>query len=297
MMTEAGREGLAASLARARVAVLALAPPEDADLAVHAPPDDDWRDASAAVAALLPAFEEGDDVLRTLLAADMRQAIDDVAEGPRDDRTRAKLVSLLDQALAVLAGAGPDDVAGSVPSRSPLALTNELRALRGAPLLTGNMVFAIGLEGGTASGESDVSAQGDPRLASSARRLRSYYQQGLVAWLRDPRYAKAAATRIGEVCARLHALTRGTDQEVLWQAGASFARLLEDPRWRMRRGMRRRRLLDLPRHCCATCFSTSAKVTTSRPPSAFSRRAARCWLPSLHRGREIRSNPPRCCHC
>ncbi len=233
MSAEAGDPGLTESLARARVAVLALAPAEDAELAVHGPDADDWKGAAARVSTLLAVLEQGDDGLRTMLAADMGEAIRDAANRAHDDGGRARLVALLDRALSVLAGDAREQTPGSLPCRSPLALANELRAWRGAPLLSGNMVFAIGLEADAeTSGDGDGPSHGEPRLASSARRLRSYYQQGLVAWLREARQAKAAAERIGEVCARLHVLARGTPQEILWRAGASFARLLEDPRWR-----------------------------------------------------------------
>ncbi len=219
MSAEAGDPGLTESLARARLAVLALAPAEDAELAVHGPDADDWKGAAARVSTLLAVLEQGDDGLRTMLAADMGEAIRDAANRAHDDGGRARLVALLDRALSVLAGDAREQTPGSLPCRSPLALANELRAWRGAPLLSGNMVFAIGLEADAeTSGDGDGPSHGEPRLASSARRLRSYYQQGLVAWLREARQAKAAAERIGEVCARLHVLARGTPQDFLRRA-------------------------------------------------------------------------------
>ena len=133
-------------------------------------------------------------MLRALLVADMGCAIDDAASRSLDAGNRGKLVALLEQALSVLGGDTPDDSAGALlPSRSPLAFANELRAFRGAPLLTGNVVFAIGVDAREPSDEGDAPSDIAPRLAASARRLRSYYQQGLIAWLRDARYAKAAA--------------------------------------------------------------------------------------------------------
>jgi chemotaxis protein histidine kinase CheA len=236
---DAVREDLAELLARARIAVLALAPEESPEGQSDAPAPDAWEDASAAIARLLPALEDGDDTLRALLAVDMALGVEHAASETAG-HGRGKLVSLLSQALSVLAGDPPvDDSDGSLPSRSPLALANELRALRGAPSLSGNRVFAIAVDAGRAVDDSDAPAAVDPRLAPSARRLRSYYQQGLVAWLRDPRHTKTAADRIGEVFARLHVLTRGTGQEPLWRAAASFARLLEDPRWRVSTAIKR----------------------------------------------------------
>jgi len=232
MPAESGREGFAERLAKARVAVLALAPGEPPDYTSDTVAPELLKRASAAVAGLLPALERGDDALRALLAVDISAAVEDIASATGS--SRVKRVALLAQALSVVADEPAEDGDdGSLPSRSPLALSNELRALRGAPLLSGNMVFAMGVDAGASGADGAASETLDPRLTSSARRLRSYYQQGLIAWLRDSRQTKAAADRIGEVFARLHVLTKGTAQESLWRAAACFAKLLEDPRWRV----------------------------------------------------------------
>jgi hypothetical protein len=236
MLADSGREGFVELLARARAAILALAPGEGAApgaIAIQA-----WTCASTAVADLLGQLEDQDDPLRALLAVDMALAIDDARS--EMGRGRGKLVALLVQALSVLA----DDPAGdggaaSLPSRSPMTLANEFRALRGAPLLSGNIVFAIAVGARAPTADADESASVDPRMASSARRLRSYYQQGLIAWLGGGAHGSAGADRIGEVFARLHALSRGSVQESLWRAAASFASLLEDPRWRTSTAIKR----------------------------------------------------------
>lgn len=239
MPEDAEPPSLDESIARARVAILALAPDETPETpGAPAPAPGLSENASAAITGLLAALENDDDTLRALLAVDMVMAIEDVAA--TSEQSRGMLVSLLLQALSVLAHDPPaDTVHGSLPSRSALALANELRALRGAPLLSGNRVFAIAVDSEALMGETvetdDSSRSGmrDQRLASSARRLRSYYQQGLIAWLRESPQPKAAAQRIGDVFARLHAHAEGTAEETLWRAAASFAKLLEDPRWRV----------------------------------------------------------------
>ena len=243
MPADKGRKAFADILARTRVAVLALAPEESPDASSHSDPRSDDTDdpthgaerASAAIAELQTALEGADDTLRTLLAMDMASAVD--GTGSATAAARGRLVALLVQALSVLADDPPEnDPGGSLPSRSPLALSNELRALRGAPLLSGNAVFAVAVNAGAPPGRADRDDHDgavSPRMTSSARRLRSYYQQGLVAWLRGDVSAKAAGDRIGEVFARLHVLSDGSPAETLWRAASSFANLLGDPRWRM----------------------------------------------------------------
>jgi hypothetical protein len=236
MVADSGCEGFAELLARVRIAVLALAPEDSRD----SPPEPITREASAravaAMAPLLAELETQNDTLRALLAVDMALAIDDAPSAT--GRGRGRLAALLGQALSVLADDGSEDGgAGTLPSRSPLALANELRALRGAPLLSGNVVFAVAVGAPAAAG--DDSGNVDSRLAASARRLRSYYQQGLIAWLGGDVYAKVAAHRLGEVFARLHVLSQGTALESLWRVAAAFAKLLEDPRWRVSTAVKR----------------------------------------------------------
>lgn len=242
MPADKGPKAFADILARARVAVLALAPEESPDASPHSDnPSQAAERASAAIAELQTALEGGDDTLRTLLAMDMASAVD--GGGSATAGVRGRLVALLVQALSVLADDPPEnDPGGSLPSRSPLALANELRALRGAPLLSGNAVFAVAVNAGAPPGRADRDDHDDavsPRMTSSARRLRSYYQQGLVAWLRGDVSAKAAGNRIGEVFARLHALSDGSPAETLWRAASSFANLLGDPRWRVSAAVKR----------------------------------------------------------
>ncbi len=240
MPSDSGHQGLVELLARARVAIFALLP--DEGQAEGAAPEPNaiqaWTCASAAVADLLGQLEDQGDPLRALLAVDMALAIDDARS--EIGRGGGQLVLLLVQALSVLADDPPGDGgAPLLPSRSPMMLSNEFRALRGAPLLSGNIVFAIAVGAPATAADADESTSADPRVASSARRLRSYYQQGLIAWLSGDAHAKAGAHRIGDVFARLHALSQGSVQESLWRAAASFAGLLEDPRWRTSTAIKR----------------------------------------------------------
>jgi chemotaxis protein histidine kinase CheA len=231
---------LAELLARARVAIFALLADEGQVEGAAPEPNaiQAWTCASAAVADLLGQLEDQDDPLRALLAVDMALAIDDARS--EMGRGRGKLVALLVEALSVLADDPPGDGGdASLPSPSPMMLSNEFRALRGAPLLSGNIVFAIAVGARATASDADESASADPRVASSARRLRSYYQQGLIAWLSGDAHAKAGAHRMGEVFARLHALSQGSVQESLWRAAACFAGLLEDPRWRASTAIKR----------------------------------------------------------
>ncbi|TFG88622.1 MAG: hypothetical protein E4H18_01835, partial [Hyphomicrobiales bacterium] len=223
-------------LARVRIAILALAPDESSESPPEAISVEAAARAAGAIGALLAELESQDDTLRALLAVDMALAVDEAPSA--SGRSRGKLAALLVQALSVLA----DDPlieggADSFAPRSPLALANELRALRGAPLLSGNVVFAIAVDAGTPANAEPVDA--DPRMAASARRLRSFYQQGLIAWLGGGTHARAGAARIGEVFARLHVLSQGTAQEPLWRTAASFATLLNDVSWRMSTAVKR----------------------------------------------------------
>ncbi len=241
MTAETAPADLTGLLATARIAVLDLAPAEhsyDSPDAPDAPSADAWQRATAAMVPLVSALEAGDDSPRALLAVDMALAIEHAAASERHNRGR--LVSLLMQSLSVLGDDPPAHyLDGSLPSRSPLALANELRTLRGAPLLSGSSVFAIAVDALVPGADGDAQAAADPRLASSARRLRSFYQQGLVAWLGHPGSVQAAADRIGEVFARLQVFSQGTAQETLWHAAACFARVLEDPRWRVSGAVKR----------------------------------------------------------
>ncbi|MDX1432220.1 MAG: hypothetical protein R3286_07190, partial [Gammaproteobacteria bacterium] len=281
MAADAERPGTPELCARLRTAVLDLAPEESAPeesapgesvpgesapVAERVPGADTWERAASEAARLVEALEAGDDPLRVLLAADMALAIDDAARA--DGRNRGRLVSLLDQSVSVLADKPPvADAAGVLPSRTPMALANELRAIRGAPLLSGNRVFALVVDARAPDGDADARHASNPRLAASCRRLRSYFQQGLVAWLRDAEHAGAAAGRMGEVFARLHSLGHGGPQETLWRAAASFARLIEDPRWRVSAAVKRL-LGQLDAQMKRLCESEGA---TPEPPPALVR--------------------------
>lgn len=236
MPADSGRLGLSALLARARVAVLALAPEESAASAPESISVEAMAGAAQALAALAAELERDNATLGALLAADMVLAVEHPPSTAA--RSRGKLVAVLVHALSVLAADAPNDTgAEAPPSRSPLALANELRALRGAPLLSGNAVFAVAVDAGAPT--SGQAGDCDPRMQASARRLRSYYQQGLIAWLRGDAHAKAGADRIAEVFARLHVLSQGTAEEPLWRAAASFANLLNDTRWRISSAVKR----------------------------------------------------------
>jgi chemotaxis protein histidine kinase CheA len=238
MPADSGRMTLAELLASARVAILALAPQEHPDAAPEPISAEACARASSAIAGLSAELENADDTLRTLLAVDMALAVDSALSASAS--SRGKLVAILVQALSALGDVAPTDGgAGPLPSCSPLVLANELRALRGAPLLSGNAVFAIAVDAGATAASGDEPRDVDPRLAASARRLRSYYQQGLIAWLAGDSRGPAGAARIGEVFARLHVLAQGTEQESLWRAAASFANLLGDSRWRMSTAIKR----------------------------------------------------------
>ena len=238
MPADSGRVALAELLASARVAILALAPQERPDAAPEPISAEACARASSAIAGLSAELENADDTLRALLAVDMALAVDSALSASAS--SRGKLVAILVQALSALGDAAPTDGgAGPLPSCSPLVLANELRALRGAPLLSGNAVFAIAVDAGATAVSGDEPGDVDPRLAASARRLRSYYQQGLIAWLAGDSRGPAGAARIGEVFARLHVLAQGTEQESLWRAAASFANLLGDSRWRMSTAVKR----------------------------------------------------------
>ena len=88
----------------------------------------------------------------------------------------------------------------------PLVMLNDLRALRGAPLLSESVVFELGSDWPAHDPPAAGPAWTEAEVRALAPRLRPFYQKGLVAWLRgDDRregmqLMQAVLARLGEVC-------------------------------------------------------------------------------------------------
>ena len=81
-------------------------------------------------------------------------------------------------------GVSPADLVSA--SRLPLEILNDLRALRGAPLLTESPLFDAGSDVGLFDGDNSPAGSRwtDTELRELGKGLRPYYQKGLVPWLR-----------------------------------------------------------------------------------------------------------------
>lgn len=81
-------------------------------------------------------------------------------------------------------GVSPADLVSA--SRLPLEILNDLRALRGAPLLTESPLFDAGSDVGLFAGDDSPAGSRwtDTELRELGKGLRPYYQKGLVSWLR-----------------------------------------------------------------------------------------------------------------
>ena len=179
------------------------------------------------------AFVSREDHARALLVSDLAETV--LALPELGSAPAGALAALMDPVFETLSRDEAQDTAeesqDAVAVCEPLALGNELRALRGAPLVCGNVIFAAALE------IDDAHAPLRPRgglgteVGARARRLRSFYHQGLLAWLRGTD-SEAAARRLAEVFARMQTLAGDGPQRALWQVAAAFAELIEQPAWR-----------------------------------------------------------------
>ena len=103
-----------------------------------------------------------------------------------------------------------------------LPLLNDLRAARGAPLLSENALFSPDL-----SVDAPVTEIEPGNISEMARKLRHHYQLGLLGWFRDQDSA-ASLQKIAQVIERLRKVA--SEQEInrlLWVAGGLVESLLE----------------------------------------------------------------------
>jgi chemosensory pili system protein ChpA (sensor histidine kinase/response regulator) len=165
-----------------------------------------------------------------LLAEEMEQVTRYLIETAADRRNHAESLDALLRAMVQLPSyldrvlAGGRDLALVL-----LPLLNDLRAVRGSPLLSEGTLLLLNLK----SKETPVPARlppGEPELTvlQWARRLRAQFQLGLVGWIRGERVADNLAA-LAQVAARMEQVA--TDQPVFqlwWVTGAVIEALRDD---------------------------------------------------------------------
>ncbi len=165
-----------------------------------------------------------------LLAEEMEQVTRYLIDTASDRRNHAESLDALLRAMVQLPSyldrvlAGGRDLALVL-----LPLLNDLRAVRGSPLLSEGTLLLLNLK----SEESPVPARlppGEPELTvlQWARRLRAQFQLGLVGWIRGERVADNLAA-LAQVAARMEQVA--TDQPVFqlwWVTGAVIEALRDD---------------------------------------------------------------------
>ncbi len=165
-----------------------------------------------------------------LLAEEMEQVTRYLIETAADRRNHAESLDALLRAMVQLPSyldrvlAGGRDLALVL-----LPLLNDLRAVRGSPLLSEGTLLLLNLK----SEQSPVAARlppGEPELTvlQWARRLRAQFQLGLVGWIRGERVADNLAA-LAQVAARMEQVA--TDQPVFqlwWVTGAVIEALRDD---------------------------------------------------------------------
>ena len=165
-----------------------------------------------------------------LLAEEMEQVTRYLIETAADRRNHAESLDALLRAMVQLPSyldrvlAGGRDLALVL-----LPLLNDLRAVRGSPLLSEGTLLLLNLK----SEETPVPARlppGEPELTvlQWARRLRAQFQLGLVGWIRGERVADNLAA-LAQVAARMEQVA--TDQPVFqlwWVTGAVIEALRDD---------------------------------------------------------------------
>ncbi|MBS0367514.1 MAG: Hpt domain-containing protein [Proteobacteria bacterium] len=110
-----------------------------------------------------------------------------------------------------------------------LPLLNDLRAVRGAPLLSEGTLLLLNLKSDMQP-QPAVSASGEPALTVEqwSRRLRARYQLGLIGWIRGERVEQNLET-LGAVAQKLqHIATRQPVFQLWWVIGAVIEALRQN---------------------------------------------------------------------
>jgi chemosensory pili system protein ChpA (sensor histidine kinase/response regulator) len=107
-----------------------------------------------------------------------------------------------------------------------MPLLNDLRCVRGEPLLSENALFAPDLEVDVPLPEKTHDLDGD-QLREIARRLRAYYQKGLLDWYQGT-VDETGLSLMQAVVARCEKLCGGTPSVRLWWIAAGVIEALRD---------------------------------------------------------------------
>ncbi|NNF66320.1 MAG: histidine kinase, partial [Gammaproteobacteria bacterium] len=107
-----------------------------------------------------------------------------------------------------------------------LPLLNDLRAVRGSPLLSENTLFLLNLD--SASGKAAHPKPSGEDVVAVAKKLRHHYQAGLLGWLRGEQPDSNLAT-MGAVTENIqHAASSDALYQLFWIAGGIIEALRED---------------------------------------------------------------------
>ena len=165
-----------------------------------------------------------------LLAEEMEQVTRYLISTASDRRNHAESLDALLRAMVQLPSyldrvlAGGRDLALVL-----LPLLNDLRAVRGSPLLSEGTLLLLNLKSEETPAAGSLPA-GEPELTllQWARRLRAQFQLGLVGWIRGERVAENLAA-LAQVAARMEQVAK--DQPVFqlwWVAGAVIEALRDE---------------------------------------------------------------------
>ncbi|MCU0760440.1 MAG: Hpt domain-containing protein [Steroidobacteraceae bacterium] len=164
-----------------------------------------------------------------LLAEEMEQVTRYLIATAADRRNHAESLDALLRAMVQLPAyldrvlAGGRDLALVL-----LPLLNDLRAVRGSPLLSEGTLLLLNLKSEQAPGPAGP-PPGEPDLSvlQWARRLRAQFQLGLVGWIRGERVADNLAA-LAQVAARMEQVARDQPVFQLWWVTGALIEALRD---------------------------------------------------------------------
>ncbi|MEZ5459130.1 MAG: Hpt domain-containing protein [Steroidobacteraceae bacterium] len=166
-----------------------------------------------------------------LLAEEMEQVARYIIESAQERKSPAESLDALLRAMVQLPSyldrvlAGGRDLALVL-----LPLLNDLRAVRGSPLLSEGTLLLLNLKSDRrpeASGGPDLAAA-SPNVTVAARRLRTQFQLGLVGWIRGEREAEHLAALASVAQQMEQVATQQPVFQLWWVVGAVIEALAEN---------------------------------------------------------------------
>ena len=143
-----------------------------------------------------------------------------------------------------------------------LPLLNDLRAVRGSPLLSENTLFVLNLDSTPGAAAKPKPSGAD--AVAVARKLRSHYQTSLLGWLRGEQADSNLAT-MGAVAENIHeAATSEALHQLFWVTEALTEALREDG---LESGVSIKRLLGQVDRCFKTLIDQGESSFNENPPS------------------------------